>query len=193
MTRHLDTLAQRLSHARKKRGMRQVELAEASGLKQSDISKLETGKATRTTGIARLARALKVPDQWLELNEGHEPDWEAKESQAPAAPPVEQLQLGTGLDWLPEDERALLLAYRDLFLPEIKTALVKPILDRAAEMRHIREELEKRHGPTNPVPDHELEHLRAPAHVPPAPRYRPPTPFQEGVPPPAPRHRKAHK
>jgi transcriptional regulator with XRE-family HTH domain len=75
MARPVETLAQRLSRARKKRGLSQTKLAELSGLKQSDISKLETGNMLKTTGMARLARALLVSDLWLELGEGPEPDW----------------------------------------------------------------------------------------------------------------------
>lgn len=44
-------------------------------MKQSDISKLETGRMLQTTGIARLARALGVTDLWLEMNEGPPPAW----------------------------------------------------------------------------------------------------------------------
>lgn len=75
MPRPLETLAQRLVYARKKRHFSQEKLAELSGLKQPDISKLEKGKMLKTTGMARLAHALNVPARWLELGEGDEPDW----------------------------------------------------------------------------------------------------------------------
>lgn len=71
----LDTLGRRVAHARKQRGLTQAGLAMASGLKQPDISKIELGLIQRTTGIARLAVALQVPVDWLELGAGDEPQW----------------------------------------------------------------------------------------------------------------------
>ena len=55
--------------------MNQTELADAARMKQPDISKIELGSILATTGIARLATALQVPVQWLELGEGPEPNW----------------------------------------------------------------------------------------------------------------------
>jgi transcriptional regulator with XRE-family HTH domain len=94
-----DSLAARLKLARTRRGLTQTQLAEASGLNQSDISKLELGDSLRTSAIAKLARALGVRAAWLE-DGGDEPDW--------SAPVVED---GAGL---PADELALLRAYRAL-------------------------------------------------------------------------------
>lgn len=56
----MDTLAKRLVHARTKAGLTQPQLAARSGVKQSDISKMETGKILRPTGIVALAKALSV-------------------------------------------------------------------------------------------------------------------------------------
>lgn len=70
-----DTLGRRVAHARKQRGLTQAGLAKASGLKQPDISKIELGLIQKTTGIARLAQALHVPVDWLELGTGPEPTW----------------------------------------------------------------------------------------------------------------------
>lgn len=75
MTRSLDTLASRLQVARKHLGMTQEQLAAASGLKQPDISKIEKGLIQQTTGIARLASALRVPVLWLEIGDDPGPDW----------------------------------------------------------------------------------------------------------------------
>lgn len=76
MSRRLETLGQRIRYARQKRGFSsQTQLAEAVGLKQPDISKLELGLMQKTTAIARLARVLRVPAVWLEEGEGPEPDW----------------------------------------------------------------------------------------------------------------------
>jgi transcriptional regulator with XRE-family HTH domain len=77
MERQVDTLGKRLRLARKKRALTQHDLAEAAGLKQGDISKIEGGTIQKTTGIARLARALCVPPEWLEDGAGPEPQWDA--------------------------------------------------------------------------------------------------------------------
>ena len=74
-TRPLNTLGARLSHARDQRKLTQTQLANLAELKQSDISKLERGGMLKTTGIARLANALRVHPMWLETGDGPEPDW----------------------------------------------------------------------------------------------------------------------
>lgn len=67
----MDTLAKRVKAARMRLdGMRQEDLAIASGLKQGDISKIENGKILKTTGTVALARALRVDPHWLATGEG---------------------------------------------------------------------------------------------------------------------------
>lgn len=66
----MENLATRVKLSRKRLAMSQDDLAAASGLKQADISKIETGRIQRTTGIVGLARALKVDAHWLESGEG---------------------------------------------------------------------------------------------------------------------------
>lgn len=75
MARPLDTMGERLRFARQKRHLTQGQLADKAGMKQPDISKIELGSILQTTGIARLARALSVPAEWLERGDGPEPDW----------------------------------------------------------------------------------------------------------------------
>jgi transcriptional regulator with XRE-family HTH domain len=75
MNRPANSLAQRVKLARTKRGLSQKRLAEASGMKQADISKIENAKIVKTTGIARLAAALAVAPHWLEMGADAEPDW----------------------------------------------------------------------------------------------------------------------
>ena len=60
-----DTLAKRVKLARTALKMSQEMLAKKSGLKQADISKIETGRILRTTGIVALARALRADIDWL--------------------------------------------------------------------------------------------------------------------------------
>lgn len=66
----METLAKRVKAARTKAGLRQEDVAAASGLKQSDISKIENGSIQKTTGIVALARALGVDPDWLATGEG---------------------------------------------------------------------------------------------------------------------------
>lgn len=64
------SLAHRLRDARKMRGLTQVQLANASGIKQSDVSKIERGETLRPTGLIQLAQALQVSPNWLATGDG---------------------------------------------------------------------------------------------------------------------------
>lgn len=55
--------------------MTQPELADAAGLKQPNISKMERESTLATAGMARLANALGVSSRWLEIGDVPEPDW----------------------------------------------------------------------------------------------------------------------
>jgi hypothetical protein len=62
-------------------------------MRQSDITKLETGLMQKTSGILRLSIALDVPGPWLELGDGEEPTWTAdvkRNSSHPAKRAVDQ-------------------------------------------------------------------------------------------------------
>jgi transcriptional regulator with XRE-family HTH domain len=63
-------LAHRLRDARKMRGLTQVQLSNSSGIKQSDVSKIERGETLRPTGLIALARVLNVSPHWLDTGEG---------------------------------------------------------------------------------------------------------------------------
>lgn len=91
MPRTHTTLAIRLNFARKKRRLRQEDLAAKAGVGQSQISKLENGTTSETAAIAKIARALAIPVDWLELGDGPEPDWELPypPSNRQLAPPFE--------------------------------------------------------------------------------------------------------
>lgn len=117
MPRPIETLGQRLNRARKQRGLSQIELAALAGLKQADVSKLETGRMHKTTAMARLARALNVSDLWLELGEGPEPDWHADPSK-PLSPPqgYRDRHVATPSEWA--------------LLQEMKDAMDVPMLAR---------------------------------------------------------------
>jgi len=71
----MNTLAKRVKYARDRLALSQEKLAEMSGLKQSDISKIETSRILRTTGIVSLAKALRCSPDWLESGEGR-PLWD---------------------------------------------------------------------------------------------------------------------
>lgn len=66
----MNSLAKRLKYARSLREMTQQNLANLSGIKQSDISKIELGSIQKTTSISALARALRVQIDWLDIGEG---------------------------------------------------------------------------------------------------------------------------
>ncbi|MEM1189905.1 MAG: helix-turn-helix transcriptional regulator [Pseudomonadota bacterium] len=59
------SLARRLAQTRKAAGMSQKELAEAAGISQQQLSKLERGVALRTAYIVELAEELGVRSKWL--------------------------------------------------------------------------------------------------------------------------------
>lgn len=65
-----ESLAARLKVARSSKGYTQEKLAEISGVKQSDISKIERGATQSPTGLLALARALGVDPFWLETGDG---------------------------------------------------------------------------------------------------------------------------
>lgn len=114
----LASLAARLRYARKHVGLTQAELAAKSGMKQSDISKLENGSIQRTTGLLGLSRALGVQPEWLDSGAG-EP-WSAADPNVAPEPmqvglvplisfvqagswadAVDSLQPGDAYEWLP--------------------------------------------------------------------------------------------
>jgi phage repressor protein C with HTH and peptisase S24 domain len=66
----MDTLAKRVKFARKFRKLSQDQLAELSGLRQPDISKIERGEILKTTGLLALARALQCSPNWLDTGDG---------------------------------------------------------------------------------------------------------------------------
>lgn len=82
----MDTLAKRVKTRRKELKLRQEDVAAISGLKQSDISKIENGSIQKTTAIVGLARALQCDPQWLESGDGQEPG-----QPSAAAEPVDRL------------------------------------------------------------------------------------------------------
>lgn len=61
----MDTIGKRLKEARTATWMSQKELHEKSGVSQQMISKLESGKASATSSVVQLARALGVDPGWL--------------------------------------------------------------------------------------------------------------------------------
>jgi len=66
----MNTLAARAKHARLKAGLTQTQAAAASGVKQSDISKIERGETLRPVGLLALARAYGVNAHWLDTGDG---------------------------------------------------------------------------------------------------------------------------
>lgn len=80
----MDTLAKRAKAARVHLGLNQAQVAELSGLKQSDISKIETGRILKTTGIVGLAKALQCSPEFLQIGD-NPPAWATTGKAGPAA------------------------------------------------------------------------------------------------------------
>lgn len=83
LNRGMDTLAARVKHARLRLELTQQELANVSGLKQSDISKIERGQILRTTAVPALARALRCNPHWLDTGDGRA-EWDNQNNTAAA-------------------------------------------------------------------------------------------------------------
>lgn len=69
----MSTVENLATRARKRRielGLKQAEVARASGLKQSDVSKIENGKIQKTTAMIGLAKALQCNPRWLAYGQG---------------------------------------------------------------------------------------------------------------------------
>lgn len=69
----MDTLGERLRHAREARGWDQPELSRQSGVKVSTISEIEQGRIKRSTFAHNLATALGIRVEWLQDNDGPMP------------------------------------------------------------------------------------------------------------------------
>lgn len=69
----MDTPAKRLRHARKLRGMNQVQLALAAGVSTGTVGNIESGTRGIQGSALKLAKALKVDPNWLATGEGDAP------------------------------------------------------------------------------------------------------------------------
>ena len=85
-----DTPGKRLRGARLARGLKQKELQQASGVTQSDISKLERGDSLSTSKWPELAQALTVSAVWLSAGKGtpHPTPTPAQQAAPPAPAPM---------------------------------------------------------------------------------------------------------
>jgi transcriptional regulator with XRE-family HTH domain len=99
----MDTLASRARARRKELNLTQAEVAQVSGLKQSDVSKIENSSIQKTTEMIGLARALRCSPQWLANGQG---DMLALPS-APteAGPTPSAMELAMLYDMIPVSQR----------------------------------------------------------------------------------------
>lgn len=100
----------RLRHARKAKGLTQVQLAKASGVKQATISEVETGesKSPLGTNLVKLALALHVSPEWLAAGKG-----QMVNTDPPLPPEAEKV----ARDWLllaPEVRRSVASMIREM-------------------------------------------------------------------------------
>lgn len=75
----METIAARAKAARKYAKMTQKQAEAASGVKQSNISKIERGDTGRSMGLLALARAYRVDPNWLDTGDGPAP-WDEVQS-----------------------------------------------------------------------------------------------------------------
>jgi transcriptional regulator with XRE-family HTH domain len=106
-----DTLAERLSTARKERGLTQAQLAKLANLSQSTIGNLEAGLRKEPRDILRIAEALRISPDWLQSGTG------TKEP-APITKREDIRSLLADLELLhPEQIARLQALVRSIFLP----------------------------------------------------------------------------
>lgn len=100
----METLAIRAKARRIELGLTQTEVARVSGLKQSDVSKIENGAIQKTTEMLGLARALRCSPQWLATGEG---DMLARASAIPnePGPTPSAMELAMLFDMIPVHHR----------------------------------------------------------------------------------------
>lgn len=96
------TFGERLRTARKRAKLSQTKLAELVGLKQSQITMLETGQRSSTTAVAEIAAATGCDALWLATGKG-EPGWtpggwrELADTYRAATPEERQIMLNVAL------------------------------------------------------------------------------------------------
>lgn len=64
----IKTLSGRLKYIRKEMGLSQVDVAKMAKTTQQAIQQAEVGKARNPRYLARLAKQLGIPHEWLALN-----------------------------------------------------------------------------------------------------------------------------
>ena len=66
----MNTLAERLKHAREMANLSQQEVAKRAGISQPTYFKIENGSTLKPRNILEIAHALKVNADWLATGEG---------------------------------------------------------------------------------------------------------------------------
>jgi transcriptional regulator with XRE-family HTH domain len=79
-------------------GLTQGDVAKISGLKQSDISKIETGRIQETTKMIGLARALQCDAEWLSTGRGEASALQSPRQTTSQSISIEQMKLSQALD-----------------------------------------------------------------------------------------------
>ena len=125
-------MGHRLQQARNRLGLTQKQLCDVAGVKQTDLSKLETGRSRSTRKLYDLAQALGCEFVWLRDGSG-EPNWQPIDRSKlppsapanplkPPKPPSEAferlpnlsrsaIELGLLFDQLPQDIRLRALVF----------------------------------------------------------------------------------
>ena len=100
----MESLAERAKARRIELGITQEDVARVSGLKQSDVSKIESGRIQKTTEMIGLARALRCNAIWLAHGQGDM----LPSANTPAAQPMQTpgaIELAELYDMIPVSQR----------------------------------------------------------------------------------------
>ena len=117
----MESFAERVKNRRTALGLTQHDVAKISGLKQSDVSKIEHGRVNETTKVLGLARALRCDPDWLATGKGHllpTPKTQVAVAQDSDAPPLyRSLELNQALDLIETHLTQLDMAGRERLAP----------------------------------------------------------------------------
>jgi phage repressor protein C with HTH and peptisase S24 domain len=106
----MDSLADRLKATRLQHGMSQVQLADMSGVSQTTIASIESGRATGSKHLVQIAAALGVAPEWLSTGRLSSIPVRGTFQSADSAEPSESQDKGGVIVWgrqddLPHDEK----------------------------------------------------------------------------------------
>lgn len=120
ITTAMGAIGKRVKERRKELGLGQLELAKESGLKQSTISNIETGRNKGSRYVVELAGVLKVRPKWLSTGTGQKEVKAGEREESPKLVFIDRykdvrLGAGAGIEQIP-DSAVDQVAFRDDWL-----------------------------------------------------------------------------